>query len=677
MMHRSALCLFVSLLLFPACGPAASGGQGGSSGSPDGGGSPAADADGDTIADDDEGRAQGTDTDGDGVPDYQDTDSDGDGIPDRVEAGDSDAGTPPADSDRDGTPDAQDQDADNNGIPDSEEGSEDADGDGIPDASDTDDDNDSILDEIELGFNPARPTDTDDDGVPDYLDNDSDGDLIHDRDEGTLDYDRDGFPAYRDDDSDSDCILDIAEAGDLNLGTVPEDTDNDGRTNPNDRDADNDGLGDELEDRNCNGLTDNGETSAFDPDTDNDNVSDLIEVAAETDPHEPTDNPTANGDFVFVMPYEEAPQPATDDLDFSTSLRTVDVYLLLDRSGSMATEIQSIRADIQQVANNITCPPLGSGNPATCIPDVWWGAGTIGYSGSGGAAYSNHLSLQANPALITSSVPTSEPTGGPNETHYLALWSTVTGQGSAAASCSISSPYPGRSTCSGSAAGADGVGYPCFRKGALPLILLATDEAPSQSYVCPSSATVVTSVNNIGAKIIGIKSTSPLSDPTNDLRTLATQTGAVDANNNNAPLVVVGEGDQAAAAIENAIKLLAAGVPLDLSSEPVDNAGDSIDAVAAFIDRIEPLQEGSSQCSDGLTEADTNGDGSADGYADVLPGTPVCWRLLAKQNTTVMPTDEPQLYRASVAVYGDSTTILDSRNVFFLVPPAPLDVPIE
>ncbi len=38
-------------------------------------------------------------------------------------------------------------------------------------------------------------------------------------------------------------------------------------------------------------------------------------------------------------------------------------------------------------------------------------------------------------------------------------------------------------------------------------------------------------------------------------------------------------------------------------------------------------------------------------------------------NTTVMPTLDPQLFRARIDVLGDGFTPLDNRDVYFLVPP--------
>ncbi len=68
------------------------------------------DADGDGIADVDEGSA---DVDGDGIPNRLDDDSDGDGYSDADEAGD---GVSPRDTDRDGVPDFLDIDADGDGA---------------------------------------------------------------------------------------------------------------------------------------------------------------------------------------------------------------------------------------------------------------------------------------------------------------------------------------------------------------------------------------------------------------------------------------------------------------------------------------------------------------------------------------------------------------------------------
>jgi hypothetical protein len=157
---------------------------------------------------------------------------------------------------------------------------------------------------------------------------------------------------------------------------------------------------------------------------------------------------------------------------------------------------------------------------------------------------------------------------------------------------------------------------------------------------------------------------------------MATNTGAVDAANNNAPLVFDGAGTNAATAIRNGILALANGLPLDINAVGVDDPTDAVDAMASFVDHLETLQLGTAQCANGLNDIDTNADSYDDKYLQVRTGTPVCWKVVSKPNTTVPATDAPQLFRAKVKVYGDGVTQLDERDVFFLVPPAPFDDPI-
>ena len=669
-MKTRALLASCLALALAACG-----------GSDDSGTGPGGDdADGDTIADRDENRTGAQDTDHDGTPDWQDDDSDGDGIPDYREAGDSEVGTPPIDSDADGTPDFQDLDSDGNGRPDDVDGTGDLDGDGRGDYADLDDDGDLLPDLAELGTDPAHPIDTDHDGIPDFNDTDSDNDTLLDAEEGVEDYDEDGIGNWRDLDSDGDCRPDQVESGGVH---PPRDTDMDLRFDFLDRDSDDDGLTDQAEDANCDGLWNGDESNPLNGDTDFDGVSDLIEVAAGTDPNDQADNPQANGDFVFVEPYLDPPSPLDDDLDFQTRLQNVDMYTIVDRSGSMSSEIAAVRANMGTVVRNLTCPPLGNGNPADCIPNLWAGAGTVGYSGSGADAYRNQFDVKPPPQDFNV-LPTTEPGGCCAEPLTFSVWSTITGMGSAGqAGCGVAG-VPARATCNGSPAQVGGFqtfGYPCFRMGALPVILLATDEPPigaGDTNPCPNwNAVVKPAMLARSAKLVGILGSGPSGSTAADLRTMATDTGAVDSTMNNAPLVFDGAGAGAATAIQNGIRALANGIPLDMRATAADQAGDPVDAVAAFVNHLETLQLGNAMCANNLMDRDVNGDTFREEYVDVRAGTPVCWKVVVKPNTTVPATQVPQLYRANVIVTGDGVTELDRREVFFLVPPVPADVPIN
>jgi hypothetical protein len=113
-------------------------------------------------------------------------------------------------------------------------------------------------------------------------------------------------------------------------------------------------------------------------------------------------------------------------------------------------------------------------------------------------------------------------------------------------------------------------------------------------------------------------------------------------------------------------------VAVDVDEGPTD----LVDATV-FIERLEPNVAGGVAdprdperiCVGGLTTADDDRDGHPDRFRDVLPGTIVCFDIVARENTTVAATEEPQMFRAEVQVLGTADTVLDHRVVYFLVPP--------
>ena len=226
------------------------------------------DRDGDGISDADEAAGLRRDTDGDGVPDFEDLDSDGDGIPDAIEAGDNDMTTPPRDTDDDGLPDFIDVDSDNDRLPDAVE---DPDGDGVVDLDETDplladSDGDGLSDgeedqnlngQVDPGESGPRQADSDGDGLADGVDACP---LAAEDKDGLLD--GDGCPEV---DADGDGIADTVELGHRCLDPL----------NP---DSDGDGLADGVEDRNGNGIVDPGETDPCSEDTDGDGFPDAVDL---------------------------------------------------------------------------------------------------------------------------------------------------------------------------------------------------------------------------------------------------------------------------------------------------------------------------------------------------------------------------------------------------------------
>jgi len=622
------------------------------------------DADGDGIGDEYEGRSTGRDTDGDGQPDFFDEDSDNDRIPDIVEGGN--PGGEPRDSDGDGTPNYLDLDSDNNMISDRVEGGGDVDADGLPDNADSDNDGDFLSDIFEIGPDPEAPLDNELDGIADYNDPDSDNDLIHDAHEGELDTDMDGTPDRFDRDSDGDSIPDRMEAGDDDLTTPPVDTDDDDVPDYRDADSDADGLSDRAENM--------GSSDPYSADSDSDGTSDLVEVAAGTNPLDPADNPGARGDFVFVVPFEEAPAPPRDTLDFATDLQVADVYFLMDNTGSMRDSIVGIQTELR---DNII-PGIRAE-----IPDVNFGLGgfrdypccgmpTANY-GSGMDQPFFHLQDMTNDATVaadaTAGYMASGGEDGP-ESHGPALWALSSGRDLPGGGSTV----PIRMGC-----GPGTYGYACFREEAVPIIVLITDigwhngpggTAPYDDLElgghAPTYDEVVTQLNSRNMRVVGI---SQFGGGRPELQSIARDTRAVDATG--APLVTNFVGGSITTQIVGAISTLANATDLDISLRFTDDPADAVDSEAAFLDHLEATTAGdAARGCPPLPGIDTNADTFPDTFPTVRSGARVCFDIVVRMNTTVEGLTDPQLFRATLQVIGDGFTPLgESRDIFFLVPP--------
>ncbi len=644
------LCLALVLLLGNGCDP-------GRRGISRDSGVSAIDADGDGISDDDEGRSTRRDSDGDGTPDFEDDDSDGDFIPDNVEAGDFDPLTAPLDSDSDGTPDFIDEDSDGNGIPDGWENEQDLDEDGIPNFRDLDDDDDYINDLNEIRGMIGEPPDFDGDGQPDHQDPDSDNDTILDGHERDLDTDRDGVPDANDRDSDNDGVLDSIEAGDRDLRTAPIDSDGDFIPNFRETDSDNDGLSDADE-----ALAGSSSTTG---DTDGDGVSDLIEAGAGTDPTDDTDNPRTRGDFVFIVPYNEPPDPTMDTLQFRTNIQFADIYFLFDRSGSMATEIGTLRTRVTSIMANLTCQDFGTPcmrdtgcttagqvcssfthtcieDPATssCIPSPWTGGGYYE------ASYTNRTSLQSSAS--TTSTGLNFATSGSVERLFGAVWG-------------VANPSASPITESGCAAAMTGrIGCPAFRSEAVRILVAFTDEALNGGT--ETAAQAGAALRTAGITFIGVNSGSTASG--DSLLALANESGSFDRLGN--PMVYTGIDAGVETAVTTAINEIVEGIPLRVTIGSADEPGDAGDALQ-FIQMLR-TNTTSTGCSNLTTEDSNPADGVHDTFPSVTPGLPVCWDVVPRMNTTVMPAASPLVFKARLTIYSGGSP-LDSRLVYFLIPP--------
>ncbi len=642
----------------------------------------ASDADGDGICDRFEDADTAVDTDGDGTPDFQDLDSDDDGIADSVERGNGEPGDAPRDSDMDGTPDFRDTDSDGNGLSDDVDGTADIDGDGLGNYADLDDDGDGIPDEVEMDGSPFSPPDTDGDGVPNYQDIDSDGDTILDLHEGgggITDTDGDSIPDYLDLDSDNDGILDSVEAGDENPNTVPVDSDGDGVPDYRDADSDNDGLPDGQEDLNGNGVVDPGESDPRSEDTDGDGVTDLIEVAAGTDPQDSADNPQALGHFVFQVPYEEPTDPLDDTLEFRTSVQFADLYFLLDRTGSMGAEFDALAvpSGIPQIISDLTCqksgtpcaldsdcgadqvcfsqeciqdPLSGSG----CVADLWTGFGYFEDCNE----YVHQVTPQPDPQITANAVSSVGMSGG---TEAVLQSAACVADSSYGCTTTVCESDPQKVGCAG------------FRADAVRILIHITDAGNQAGTGCgPSTADIAgQALSAEGIKYIGLWGTgdnggNPCGSAQECLTDVGIASGTLDTSNQ--PFMYEALDSAVVNATAQGVIDLVQGVPLRVTIGAEDLPGDDGDALQ-FIDHLEVNISGQGNCTNVSPVEDSSGNGHDDTFPSLVGGTPVCWDVIPiPQNDFVPATEQPQVFKARLTVYGDGSP-LDERQVYFLIPP--------
>ncbi|MEZ4338472.1 MAG: hypothetical protein R3B82_17770 [Sandaracinaceae bacterium] len=523
---------------------------------------------------------------------------------------------------------------------------------------------------------------------------DTDGDGIADQREGDGDIDGDGIINSLDDDSDGDGIPDSVEAGTGGNPCAPRDTDADGTPDAYDTDSDNDGVpdGEEVADG----------TDPLNVDSDGDGITDLGERAAGTDPTDPTSR-IPETDFFVVLPYNGDHEMRP--LRFGTNINQADVYFLVDMTGSMGGE----RTNLINGLTSVIIPGIQAE-----IDNVEFGAGglddfpTGGYGGGNDQPYYNlrdiapfdqdlgAWSISAGPTTCPSNSATHDIgmiTGSPNgrpdileaveglpchggsdgeESYVPAMYSTATGEGLTWPGGSI----PGRGACP-SYPDEMGTrrGYPCFRPGSLPIILLFGDWAfhndpagnAAYSFTAPTYAETSSALGDLGARVIGIYSGGGTTYR-DDYESIARDTGAVRADGTPLVFDIDSSGSGLDSAVVDAVRDLVGGTPqdVDTTTENVPGNPDGFDATT-FIKSIVPL-EGYNGGVTGPMPGVTYASKDESTFYQVIPGTIVEFTV-DFWNDVRPPAETAQVFQARIVVMGNGVARLDERRVFIVVPP--------
>jgi hypothetical protein len=260
------------------------------------------------------------------------------------------------------------------------------------------------------------------------------------------------------------------------------------------------------------------------------------------------------------------------------------------------------------------------------------------------------------------------------ESYVPALWATATGMGLS---------WPGGSLPPAPACPSipDEVGrrrgYPCFRPGSLPIVMLFGDapfhngppgtSGDPYSFPAPTWSQTITELNGIGARVLPIYSGG--GDAISDYNAAAADTGAVRSDGSPLVFTISQDGSGLSGAVVNAISELVGGTPQDVSTQTENVPGVNPDDFNAtqFIKSIVPLEgyrDGVPGPNPGVSYASRD----ETTFYQVIPGTIVEFTV-DFWNDVRPPAATAQVFQARIIVVGNGVARLDQRRVFIIVPP--------
>ncbi len=441
-------------------------------------------------------------------------------------------------------------------------------------------------------------------------------------------------------------------------------------------------------------------------------------------------------DFFFVAPYNDVTTPASALFSFSTKISQADIGFVVDTSGSMQAKINNLSASLSALAGALQAqiPSVAMGvstyDSWPCAPDggpadyLWKLDQRVVTVQSQGllAVQGPLMQLMANNG------------GDGSEPGFDALYAAASGQ--AISGCGAGPLVPAFDTMSSAGAvvgeTTGTIGGMGFRKGALPLLVIASDAefhdaddpadldfAPTRPFAHGHNSTLA-AVKSIGGKVIGIasrggggefvsfaRSGTPAGnshEPYDQMYWLAEQTGTVvpaaaflgvcgvgqcctgengsavspDAIGN-CPLVfeVSADGSHLGTSVASAITKLVTYGGFDdgtnIVGKSTDESGAALPAMVTTANFLESAVDGKRGVSPATSVPGVGSTGGPSGvdanrFLDVKPGTTLQFTVRV-YNDFVPGSDEPQFFKATIQVIGDGSTLLDSREVYILVPP--------
>ena len=485
---------------------------------------------------------------------------------------------------------------------------------------------------------------------------DADGDGIPNGVEGCEDFNGDNIPNCLDSDSDGDGFSDKEECPEQPC----KDTDGDGIPDFLDKDSDNDGLIDKEEKQYG--------TDRLNKDTDGDGDDDMAEIAFKTDPLDDKSHVPA-GSIYVVLPYN-ANWKASRIWEFDTDISKIDVAFMLDLSGSMSEEQQNLKDKIKtDVVEKIATLNEGTLDAAYAFVHF------MDFGSDMDKVYKVDTLVTKNIDELKSAIDSTPAANGGTECDWLVLYAATISEDIKGtcqpvgmegwmnkANCNI--PLP---DCTGREGDRAGL---CFREKAMPILIIITDEAPTDTFMPPvnekASILAIQTMAAQNAKFIGIdsSSTSGNNKIKNFFETVSEATGTLKANGESFNFTVgndavAADGKAMSEKIGEAIESLTSFVQMDVwvaGNAYVECNGTNI---SNFIKGGIPLK---AEPPEGATI-----DEAKMKFLKVNPGTVVTFDVQFHNDFCPNSTGEPVLYKAEAMVLGEGA-YLSKKEVQVIVP---------
>lgn len=419
-------------------------------------------------------------------------------------------------------------------------------------------------------------------------------------------------------------------------------------------------------------------------DTDGDGIPDVADECNGTGAFRAADG-SCYGDLFFyhLMPY--GGPSAIDAAPISLQIRTADVYVLMDTTGSMGGSLSRLRTDLTTGTFLPSCNNGILGAIRCTIPDAWFGTGIhddFRYGSFGGCCNQYNAAgtgivyvcdeVLGHRTDISDSLSGAQAgvngmglhcgADGP-ESNIQAMYAVATGTG-------FSGYLANRTGCA-----AGRWGYPCWRSGTIPILINITDAPyhngppdiagtyPYSGVPAPTWSQVVDALNARDIRVITVQScgswtSSYCLQGERNAIALGNATGSLGSSGTPYVFRINSNGTGLSSTIVNAVQDLANYSRMDISARASGDTRGFTRSIAA----TGWGPRGSCTSISGGTV-----------FIQCLPGTDVRFNVEFR-NTTVMSTGVPQVFTFYIEIVGNGAMVLARIPVRIVVPATAADV---